>query len=114
MSCASGFGPILYAPFPASFRARETLALADGTPIDLTGATVIKDFKRSPTLPDAEAEITLTVGDGITIVDALAGLIEWAVTSTQAASLVPFGPYYHRTVAIVSPTVTYIPDNVRG
>jgi len=112
----SGLGPVLYAPLGASFSFRLALTRPeDGAAIDLTGVTALAfTLKTSPTLADADASLTLNLSSGITVVDALAGLVSVSVTAAQSATLTAAGPYYYATKATLSTGAVVIPDLLRG
>ena len=112
----SGLGPVLYAPYGASFSFRlNFLQAADNAPIDLSAASAVTfSLRSSPTLADADAELTLSVGSGLTIIDGAAGLVEVIVTSAQHLALRPYGPYYYQAQADFASGARLIPDLLRG
>lgn len=112
----SGLGPVLYLPHGSSARWLERITKPeDGSAIDLTLATDIEFLvKRSPTAADADAALTLTVGDGITTLDATAGLIQVAITATQCAALLSYGSYFYLTRITFSDGRVIVPDGLRG
>jgi hypothetical protein len=60
----------------------------DGAALDLTGAAAIAfTLSDSPTLPAASAALTLNLTAGLTVVDALAGLVSVTLTAAQSAAL---------------------------
>ena len=60
----------------------------DGVPLDLTGATLWFTMKTSADLDDNHATVQLTIGDGITIVDAEAGTASVLLSRTITNDLV--------------------------
>lgn len=113
---SSGLGPILYLPWGASATWRLFIAKSeDGSAIDLTGATAIAfTLKTSPTLADEDAELTLDLTAGLTVIDPLAGLVSVAITAAQHAALVPYGPFYYKLSATLADGSVVIPDLLRG
>lgn len=112
----SGLGPTLYLPHGASGRWQQTIVKPeDGSAIDLTLATAIEwILKRTPTTADADADLTLTEGAGITVLDDLAGQIQIALTAAQSAEPAPYGSYFYFTRVTFSDGRVIIPDNLRG
>lgn len=112
----AGLGDTLYAPHGATFTLLLALAKPeDGSAYDLTGATDLAFYlKSSPYLADADAELTLTVGDGITVIDAEAGLVQVQVTAAQHATLNNYGTYHYSTVATLADGTVIRPDLLRG
>lgn len=112
----SGLGPVLYAPCGASATWLMLFAKSeDGSAIDLTGATSITfTLKASPTMADADALLTLSLGSGITVIDPLAGVVRVVLTAAQSAALVLTGPASYRTRAALADGSVVIPDLLRG
>lgn len=112
----SGLGPTLYLPHGASGRWLLRFAKPeDGSAIDLTLATAVEFLvKRSSTTADEDAALTLTLAAGLTTLDAVAGLVQAAVTAAQSAELVGYGGYFYLTRAIFSDGRVIIPDGLRG
>ncbi|MBC7367559.1 MAG: hypothetical protein H7343_12260 [Undibacterium sp.] len=113
----SGLGPVLYLPWGASASWLLRAAKAeDGSAVDLTLLTAASfTLRTSPTLPDASAELTLSIANaGLVVIDALAGLVKATLTAAQSASLVPYGPFYYRTQLTFADGSVHIPDLLRG
>jgi hypothetical protein len=110
----SGLGPILYAPWGASASWRMAIT-RDGAALDLTGASAIAfTLRDSPTLPDSSAALTLNLTAGLTVVDALAGLVSVTLTAAQSAALRSYGNYYYKVAATLAGGSVAIPDLLRG
>ena len=69
-----------------------------GVAVDLTGATLQFLVKTLPTDTDANAIFTKTVGSGITVTDATAGIGEIAFTQANTISLSGGTRYYAFTM----------------
>lgn len=65
----------------------------DGAAADLTGCTLKLMVKLDFLTPDASAPLTLTAGSGLTVVDALAGIVDIEITAAQTAALNASYPY---------------------
>lgn len=112
---SSGLGPILYLPTGATGRFRLTFARADGTIIDLTGATAVEFFvTRSPFMAEADYDLALSVGEGITITDGPAGLADAVISAALSAALEPFGEFFYFARATLATGEVVIPDLLRG
>lgn len=110
----SGLGPILYAPWGASASWRMAIT-RDGAALDLTLLTAaVWSLRRSPTLPDADADLSLSLGAGLSVVDAPAGFLFGAYTAAQSAELVPYGAFHYQLKLTFSDGAVVIPDLLRG
>ena len=61
--------------------------LRDDAAADLTGCTLKAMVKVDSMTADAAALLTLTVGSGLTVVDALAGIVDLEISAAQSAAL---------------------------
>ncbi len=110
-----GLGPILFLPTGATGRFRLAFARADGTPIDLTGATAIKFFVTdSPFRAEADFDLTLALADGLVVTDAVAGLVDATVSATRSAALRPYGEFFYFARATLASGEVVVPDRLRG
>lgn len=112
----SGLGPTLYLPHGASARWRLTFAKSeDGSAIDLSGATAIEFLlKRTSTMDDDDAALHLTAAAGLTVIDAVAGLVLAAITPAQSRALEGYGEYFYFARATLADGSVVIPDLLRG
>lgn len=86
----------------ATFAETLTLTERDGTPTDLTGATITFLAKDRIDAPDSEAVLTASTAAGTIAVDspASAGRLAFAVPAADTAALVP-GRSYAWTLQVV-------------
>lgn len=112
----SGLGPTLYLPHGASARWRLTFAKSeDGSAIDLTAATAIEFLlKRTSTMDDDDAALHLTASAGLTVIDAVAGLVLAAITPARSRALEGYGEYFYFARATLADGSVVIPDLLRG
>jgi hypothetical protein len=64
-----------------------TLRQADGTPLNLVGASLWFTIKRSAEDSDAQAVTQKTIGSGITVMDAAAGRADVRIAAANMAAL---------------------------
>jgi hypothetical protein len=111
----SGPGPTLFLPHGGSAQWNRAVTRADGTAIDLSTVTAIEWLlKRSSTIDEAEALITLDLDAGISVVDAVAGIIQHALTAAQSATPDPYGEFYYFTRLTFADGTVILPDELRG
>jgi hypothetical protein len=75
-----------------TYLARLTIE-RDDAPADLTGATLTLMVKPDHMTVDDDATLALTVGSGLTVVDAQAGTVDIEITPTQTEGLSPAQTY---------------------
>lgn len=111
----SGLGPLLYLPHGSSARWLQRVTKPeDGSAIDLSLATTYEWLlKRTATTADADAVLTLEENDGITVLDAVAGLLELELTAAQSAALLAYGTYFCFTRITFADGRVIIPDSLR-
>jgi hypothetical protein len=111
----SGLGPTYYLPWGASASWSIAFTQADGTPLDLTAASAITfGLSLSPTLPVADNELTLSLGAGLTVTSAAAGLVSVSLTAAQSLALRCYGPFFYTTRATLASGAIVLPATLRG
>lgn len=112
----SGLGPNLYLPHGASAAFRFIVTRAeDGAPLDLSGLDTIEFLiLRNAHQAAADALLTLTEGVGLTIVDAVAGLVTGEITADECAALPGYGTLFYLVRATMLDGTVHIPDGLRG
>ena len=112
---SSGLGPILFLPTGATGTFRATLSRGDGAAISLVGVAAVDFFvTRSAYKADADHELHLELAAGITVVDALAGIVEIEITAEQSADLDPYGAFFYFLRAELASGEVVLPDLCRG
>lgn len=114
-SSATGFGPAFWVPAgtTAAF-ILETLAGPTAPGVDLTGATPYLRIRTSPTATTVELEAL--IGDGLTWLDQLAGVLQWDVLPADFASAAYTAgtPWYYEFGYALADGSVYIPDQGIG